>query len=219
MQLLLTSAGLSNRSIEKTLQNMMDKISLGQNLAYIPTAANVEVGNKSWMIDNLNQFIKAGFEVDIVDVSAIAKEKWLPRLEQASVIVCGGGNQLHLMYWVTQSGLQTELPKLLEKRIYVGISAGSIIAGPTVKNSVQNLFEEKYEINVKDGLHLTSFHTVPHYNSTYFSNIRIDKLRIAAMSLAESIYAIDDNSAVKIVDEKVEIISEGKYAILNDAHN
>jgi dipeptidase E len=86
MKFLLTSAGLSNKTIANALEDLLGKSINGVKLAFIPTAANVEPGDKSWMIDDLNNFKKAGFEVDIVDISAVPKEIWLPRLQDAEVL-------------------------------------------------------------------------------------------------------------------------------------
>jgi len=215
MKLLLTSAGLSNPSISKALEDLLAKPIKGVKLSFIPTAANVEPGDKSWMIDDLNNFRKAGFEVDIVDISSVSKEIWLPRLKESEVIFLGGGNTFHLMYWVKQSGLQDELPELLKTRVYAGISAGSCIAGPTIFNSVQNLFGEEYELEIKEGLGLVDFQFIPHLNSPYFDKIREENLQEASKDIIEPIYALDDNSALKITDGNVEIISEGKYLTYN----
>lgn len=215
MKLLLTSAGLSNPSIVKAMEDLLGNSAKGVNLAFIPTAANVESGDKSWMIDDLNNFRKSGFQVDIVDISAVPKDVWLPRLQEAKVLFFGGGNTFHLMHCVKQSDLQNELPELLKSRIYAGISAGSCIAGPTIYNSVQNLFGEKYELEIKEGLGLVSFQFIPHLNSPYFDKIREENLQVASKDLKEPVYALDDNSALKIVDNKVEVVSEGKYLTFN----
>jgi len=215
MKLLLTSAGLSNRSIVDAIEKLLGKSAKVVRLAFIPTAANVESGDKSWMIEDLNNFQKAGFEVDIVDISAVSKEVWLPRLQEAEVLFLGGGNTFHLMYWVKKSGLQEELPNLLKTRIYAGISAGSCIAGPTIYNSVQNLFGEKYELEIKEGLGLADFQIIPHLNSPYFEKIRKENLAEASKELTESVYAIDDNSAILVDGEKVEVVSEGEFEKFN----
>lgn len=215
MKLLLTSAGLSNPSIVKATEDLLGKSAKGVKLAFIPTAANVEPGDKSWMIEDLNNYLKAGFIVDIVDISAVTKAVWLPRLQEAEIMFLGGGNTFHLMHWVKQSGLQDELSSLLETRIYAGISAGSCIAGPTIFNSVQNLFGEKYELEIKEGLGLLDFQLIPHLNSPYFDKIREENLREASKDLTEPVYALDDNSALKIIDKRVEIVSEGKYLTFN----
>ncbi len=215
MKLLLTSAGLANASIIKALEELMGKPAKGVPLVFIPTAANVEPGDKSWMIDDLNNFTKAGFEVDIVDISAITKDMWLPRLQEATVLFFGGGSTFHLMHWVQQSGLQEILPSLLETKVYAGISAGSCIAGPTIYNSVQNLFGEQYKLKVDKGLGLVNFQFIPHLNSPYFSKIREKNLKEKSKDLTEPVYALDDNSALKVIDGAVEIISEGTYLTFN----
>ena len=99
MKLLLTSAGLTNPSIVAALQKLVGKSLKGIKLAFVPTAANVEPGDKSWMINDLNNFRKTGFEVDIVDISAVSKVVWLPRLQEAELLFLGGGNTFHLMHW------------------------------------------------------------------------------------------------------------------------
>ena len=215
MKLLLTSAGLSNKSIINALEKLLGKSTKGVKLAFIPTAANVEAGDKSWMIEDLNNFQKAGFLVDIVDVSAVSKDVWLPRLQEAEVLFLGGGNTFHLMHWVKQSSLQDELPALLKTRVYAGISAGSCIAGPTIYNSVQNLFGEKYELEIKEGLNLVSFQIIPHLNSAYFKKIRKENLEVASKELTEPVYAIDDNSAVVVNENEVEVVSEGEWYKFN----
>ena len=114
-----------------------------------------------------------------------------------------------------QSGLQEELPELLKTRVYAGISAGSCIAGPTIYNSVQKSLWRKVRAEIKEGLGLVDFQFIPHLNSPYFKNIRDDNLKKAAKDLTDPVYALDDNSALKIVDSKVEVISEGNYLTFN----
>lgn len=213
MKLLLTSAGLSNKTIVQALENLLGKPSQGVRLAFIPTAANVEEGDKSWMITDLVNYVKAGIEVDIVDISALPKNNWLPRLEQAQVLFFGGGNTFHLMHWVKKSGLQNELSRLLKSRVYGGISAGSCIAGPTIYNSVQNLFGEKYELTIKKGLGLVDFQFIPHLNSPFFENIRDKNLKQASKNMKEVVYALDDSSAIVVRDGDVQVVSEGEWKV------
>lgn len=215
MKLYLTSSGLSNPSLINAIEKLLGKSAKDVNLAFIPTAANVEPGEKSWMIEDLNNFKKAGFLVDIVDISAVSKDVWLPRLQKAEVLFLGGGNTFHLMHWVKQSGLQNELPNLLKTRIYAGISAGSCIAGPSIYNSVQNLFDEKYELKIKDGLNLVNFQIISHLNSPYFEKIRKENLEVASKELSEPVYAIDDKSAILVDEKNVEVVSEGEWVKYN----
>lgn len=216
MKLLLTSAGLTNNSITKALTHLVGKPLKKVKLAFIPTAANDESGDKGWLIEDLKNCQKAGFEVDIVDISALPQSMWLPRLEAAEVLLFGGGNTFHLMHWMNESGLRALLPKLLESRIYVGISAGSCIAGPTIYNSVQNLFDEKYELEVREGLHLVDFQFIPHLNSRYFRKITAKNVEKAAADLTEAVYVLDDTSALVIDGTNLEVVSGGEWHVFNE---
>lgn len=215
MRLLLTSAGLSNPSIAESLQKLVKKPAKNTLIAFIPTAANVEEGDKAWMIKDFVNLQKYGYSVDIVDISALPIKIWQERLEDADILFFGGGNTFHLMHWVKKSGLQKLLPSLLKTRVYAGISAGSCIVGSTVYNSVQNLFGEKYELKIKNGLGLVDFQLIPHLNSKFFKKINEPNLKVASKSIKEPVYAIDDNSAIQIIDGEIKIVSEGKYAIFN----
>jgi dipeptidase E len=216
MRLFLTSTGLVNDSIVKSFNELVGLPKNKINIAFIPTAANVEVGDKSWLIDDLNNLKKQGYEcVDVVDISAVSQEMWRPRLEKANVLFFGGGNTTHLMYWLTKSGLDKLLPKLLETRVFAGISAGSCVTGKTINNPVQNLYGEKYEVDIRDGLGLVDFQFIPHLNTSYFDKIRKEYLTEEAAKMTETIYAADDNTAIKVDDGEVEIISEGEYLVFN----
>ncbi|MDO8340495.1 MAG: Type 1 glutamine amidotransferase-like domain-containing protein [Candidatus Woesebacteria bacterium] len=216
MKLLLTSAGLYNKSIVKAFNDLVNLPKEKIHIAYIPTAANVEEGDKGWLIDDYINLKREGYGcIDIVDISSIEKNVWLPRIKKANVIFVGGGNTFHLMHWFDKSGLSDILPELLKTRVYAGVSAGSCIAGPTILNPVQNLFEEKYDLKIKMGMGLVSLQIIPHLNSDYFPKIREENLEEASKDLKEPVYAIDDNSAVVVNDGDIIVVSEGKWRKFN----
>ena len=215
MKLLLSSTGLSNDTIVKAFNGLVGLPSEEIKIAFIPTASNVEEGDKGWLIDDYINLKKQKYCVDIVDISAVTQDIWKPRIESANVLFLGGGNTFHLMYWVKKSGLDKMLPKLLEDKVYAGISAGSCIAGPTIYNSVQNLFGEKYNLQIEKGLGLVNLQLIPHLNSDYFPKIREQYLEEAAKDLKEPVYAVDDNSAVVVDSDKITVVSEGKWKKFN----
>lgn len=217
MKLLLTSGGLKNEIIINTLRELIDKDFKDSKVIFIPTAANVEVGDKWWLISDLNKCRELGFkEVDIVDIAAVPREVWKPRLENADVIMIGGGNTSYLMSQIRKSGLDKELPELLKSRVYVGISAGSMVVSPNLKEKeMQRLFEEPIVDGAdNEGLGLVDFLIVPHMNSPFFPRAAelIDEV---AKDINISLYSIDDQTAVKVVEGKVEVISDGKWKKYN----
>src|SRR3989344_1785175 len=187
MKLLLTSSGITNKSIAKSLRRLLGKPFGRSRLVFIPTAANIQSGDKEWLINDLSTCSKLGFEeINILNIDSTPQEKlWRPRVEAADVILFGGGNSFYLMWWLKESGLARLLPKLLETRVYVGISAGSIAAAPNLslsRGSSRDLFKLYYEGEVKGlemekGLGLVNFHVRPHLNSPNFPHARAAYLR------------------------------------------
>lgn len=227
MKLLLTSNGLSNDSIAKAFQELIGKKPKDSKVAFIPTAANPERIDKDWLIDDLYNIKKRGYYVDVVELTAIKPNKLKNVLQKMDAIFVGGGNTFYLSYWMQKSGLWNILPELLETKVYAGISAGSIITGDSLKLSSHALknFEdhkdEDYELIGHKGessgksLKLVNFIFRPHLNSNHSLRNRKKFLQEIAKHIKTPIYAIDDASAVKVVDGKVEVISEGKWLLLN----
>lgn len=218
MKLLLTSAGLSNETIVKALSDLVglpnDKI----HIAFIPTAANVEDGSKEWLIDDYSNIKKQNYGfIDIVDISALPKDIWLPRIKKANVIFVGGGNTFYLVSWLTKSGLEEVLPELLKTRVYVGISAGSMAATVNLRMSTsQKSYSEKvFPLKDDRGLGFVNFHVRPHLNSEHFPKLRIKFIGEIAKEIPEPVYAIDDNTAVVVNDNKIEVVSEGTWKKFN----
>ena len=219
MKLLLTSGGLSNESIIKALFELTKKKASSLSVAFIPTASNVETGDKGWLIKDLVQLQALGFQaISIVDISAVSEEVWRPQLEAADEIFAEGGNTFHLMRWIKRSGLAKLLPEFLKTKVYIGASAGSMIFS---KDLVLRLSQELYGEDMNEqkdikALGLVDFYFLPHLNSKHNKNLRTDTIQKCAQEMKIKIYALDDQSALKVTDDKVEIISEGKYLKLGE---
>ncbi len=219
MKLLLTSNGLSNQSIVKALFELVEKKPKDTSLVFIPTAANIEIGNKDWFINDLNNLYKQNFKsISITDISAVPQDIWLPQIEEADVIFFEGGNTYYLMEWVNKSGFASLLPELLKTKVYVGVSAGSLITNPKIGQSISKIIydlDSKNEFSNMEALNLVDLYSIPHLNSPHFLKTREENIKKIADNLQKKVYAIDDNSALKIIDGKVEVISEGEYLEFN----
>ncbi|MDH4330535.1 MAG: Type 1 glutamine amidotransferase-like domain-containing protein [Candidatus Moranbacteria bacterium] len=213
MKLLLTSAGISNKSIEDALQSLSEKPLKELKVAFVPTASNWIDDEKEWLINDLMRCQKIFGEVDIVDISALPREKWEARFEKADVFFFEGGYTFHLMRWIEKSGLQEILPKLVEEKIYIGASAGSMVTTPSLfLEDSKVLYDEDPEDWEKDeALGLVDFCIMPHYNSDDFPKVNDENLKEIAKKTSQSIYALDDESAIKILDGEMEVISEGEW--------
>jgi len=219
MKLLLTSAGFSNDSIREAFGNLIEKSPEELNLVFIPTAANVEGGDKtSWFIKDLIRLKELQFKsIDIVDISAVSKDVWFPRLQDADVLYVEGGNTAHLMYWMVESGLQEILPEMLKTKVYVGVSAGSMVAcNDLALNMSEQLYGESFDERQKsEGMKFVDFSIIPHLGSPHFPNVSIDNLEPRAKDIDGTFYIIDDDTAIKVIDDEIEIVSEGKWKKFN----
>lgn len=218
MKLLLTSSGISNPSIAKALQELVGKKLEDVTLVFIPTASNLEKGDKSWFINDLVNIKSQNFKsIDIADISAVEEKIWRPKLEEADILYFEGGNTFHLMEWINKSGLNSLLPEFLKNKIYVGSSAGSMVTNKDLALKLsQIVYEEDFDRKENmPGLNFVNFYFLPHLNNPDFIKLRPDFIKDAVQGMPEKIYALDDNSALKIIDDDIEVISEGEWISFN----
>jgi dipeptidase E len=208
MRLLLTSAGITNQSIADALTELVGKPASDTKVALVPTASNLEKGNKDWYIRQLTNLQKYDFSwIDIVDISA-SEVPWRERLAEVDVVVMSGGNTFHLLDQVRKSGFAEWLKENLEKKVYVGISAGSIIITPSIAiASVDNGDENLSGLTDLTGLALVNFEVSPHTPE----HVSHEGNKKYLQTTSNELYALDDQSALKVVDGTVEAVSEGNW--------
>ncbi|MBP6945563.1 Type 1 glutamine amidotransferase-like domain-containing protein [Patescibacteria group bacterium] len=218
MKLLLTSDGLSNPSIVNALQELVGKPFQQASVAFIPTAANVYRGDKQWIIEDLRKLQELGFRsIDLIDISAVEKDLWLPGFESADVLLFEGGSTFHLMEWIKKSGLEALLSEMLKTKVYVGISAGTIVAGRSLDLEMTPVLYGEPTGSYTEDKGLGFFDTLVrvHVNSPSFPEMTFGSLDKIAKEQSSSFYAIDDQTAIKVVDGVVEVISEGEWKKYN----
>lgn len=214
MKLLLTSSGLTNDSIAQALSDLVAKDANQTNVAFIPTAAYFEKGNKNWLIDDLYRIKNYGYKVDLLDILGSSKELTCRALEDSDVIFCGGGNNWYLMNSLKKSGLEQKIPDLLRNKVYAGISAGSMIASPFLKQlHARKVYEEFIPAQDIPAFNFINFYILPHLNSPIFPNGRAELLNSYVGK--DKTYALDDQSAIKVNGSTIEVVSKGEWLEFN----
>jgi dipeptidase E len=108
-----------------------------------------------------------------------------------------------------QSGLADLLPSLLHKTVYVGLSAGSMVMtrfGTTYGNHTLPPESDKC-------LGLVDFALHPHLDHEWFPDNSLANLEKLAATIPVPSYAIDDQTAIKVIDGTIEVVSEGKWKL------
>lgn len=218
MKLFLTSSGITNPTLANALLQLLDKPFKQSHVTFIPTASSADKGDKSWLVNDMHNIKKLGFPTfDITDISIVPKKVWFPSFKQADLLVFGGGTAGHLMEWREKSGVSSVLPELLRTKVYMGISAGSMVTAKTMSLSSQNIlyYEQTGDFKPTQALGLVDFEIRPHLNSPAFPKVRIDYLEQLAQKNPTTFYAIDDNTAVQVIDSTTTVITEGEWKKFN----
>lgn len=218
MKLLLTSSGIANKTIEEAFLELLGKPFNKSSLVFIPTAANVEEDVSGWLEKDINNFRKLGFKsFDVIDISKVKKNIWLPIFEQADVLVFGGGNVYYFLKWIRKSGVDKFLRKFIKTKVYVGISAGSMITTRNILLTSSEIlyYEDTGKFRKSIGLGFVNFEIRPHLNSKWFPKVNLENLEKISKEDKNTFYAIDDDTAIKVVSGKISVVSEGNWKKFN----
>ncbi len=217
MKLLLTSAGIKNPSIHKALVDMLGKPIAECSALCIPTAIyalpNGPIMGWSFISGKEPQcpMCELGWKslgvLELTALPSIDKAVWLPTIQAADVILVNGGDPLFLSYWMKQSGLADLLPSLRET-VWVGLSAGSMIMAPKIGEFFVGW---KPPTGGDETLGLVDFAMFPHLDHEMLPHNTMANAEKWAAGMPMPTYAVDDETAIKVVDGTVEVISEGHW--------
>lgn len=205
MKLLLTSGGITTPALAEELNKMVDRG--GKRLAFVPTAANAEP-NGPWFLGQVDNLRRFGFDqIDFVDPSA-ADLDWRERLKAADIIFVSGGNTFHLLDQTRKTGFGDWIKQNIATKVYLGSSAGSILATPSIAiASVENVDRNITGLKDLSGLGLVNFEIVPHMPEM----LTQESVEKYAKSTKNKVYAINDRSAISIINGEVKAIHSGKF--------
>ncbi len=213
MKLLLTSGGITNNSIRNALVGMLGKPIAEATALFVPTAEQplgpFFVGRSAQNL--LQQEWKAFGVLELTALPTIPQEAWLPKLRAADVLLVRGGDPLYLCYWMQQSGLADLLPELRET-VYVGMSAGSMVLARNIGQEFVNWRPPTAGDSDKT-LGLVDFAMFPHLDNPDLPKNTILIAEKWAAKLTVPGYVVDDDTAIKVVDGTVEVVSEGHWKL------
>lgn len=218
MKFLLTSAGIKNDSIHDALLDLLGKPIAESSALIIPTAILPFPGGPAMayrFIRGLtaNPMVELGWKslgvLELTALPSIKEAYWMTAVREADALLVNGGDVFYLGRWMRESGLADLLPSLREM-VYVGVSAGSMVTAP--------VFGETYSdpdrpFVIDKGLGLVDFALLPHLDHADHPESTTARVERMAAEVPVPTYGIDDETAIKVVDGAVEVVSEGHWKL------
>lgn len=218
MKYLLTSTGIKNASIHNALVDLLGKPIAEASALCIPTAIYSFSGGSLAayrFISGLgtNGLTGLGWKslgvLELTALPSIKRENWVAAVEETDALLVMGGDVWYLCRWMRESGLADLMPSL-HKIVYVGVSAGSMVTAP--------IFGETYDdpnrpFVIDKGLGLVDFALLPHMDHKDHPESSTAKLERMAAEVPVPTYGIDDETAIKVVDGTIEVVSEGQWKL------
>jgi dipeptidase E len=220
MKLLLTSAGIKNASIHNALVDLLGKPIAESDALCIPTAsyAHPMAGpGRAWNFISGQEprcpMTELGWKsmgvLELTALPSLDEDLWVPLVKETAVLLVNGGDALYLCHWMRQSGL-TDLMPSLQNTVWVGLSAGSMVMTPRIG---EDFVQWRPPTGDDTTLGIVDFSICPHLAQDGMPGNSMAEAERWAAEIPGPAYAIDDETAIKVVDGTVEVVSEGHWKL------
>ncbi|MEJ2666533.1 MAG: Type 1 glutamine amidotransferase-like domain-containing protein [Deinococcales bacterium] len=219
MRLLLASAGIQNATIRKALIDLLGKPIAESAALCIPTATYAMPGGAgmAWRFitgqGSRTPMCELGWKslgvLELTALPSIDDEHWVATVRETDVLLVNGGDPLYLCHWMRRSGLAELLPSLRDT-VYVGLSAGSLVMAPNIGEA---FVAWKPPGGGDRTLGMVGFAMFPHLDHPDLPDNAMANAEAWAAGMRVPGYAIDDQTAIKVTDGTVDVVSEGRWRL------
>ena len=241
MRALLTSSGITNSAINDALVDLLGKPIAESNALFIPTAIYPFPGGPGMAYRAIcgkgpSPLCDLGWKslgvLELTALPSIEEAAWVPTVRDADALLVWGGDPLFLANWMRRSGLADLLPTLRPEAVYVGVSAGSMAAASTfVETYTEPPRGNDGPLRSEDivfatpqgdvdrilvtgqGVGLVDFAVIPHLENPNHPDASLANAQKWAARIPAPTYAIDDGTAIKVVDGAIKVVSEGQWEL------
>jgi dipeptidase E len=220
LRFLLTSAGIANTSIHDALVDLLGKPIAESSALCIPTGVQPFRGGPAHVYRFItgsapSPMCELGWKslgvLELTALPSIKQEYWIPEVEETDALLVWGGSPLYLCYWMRQSGLADLLPSLRREMVYVGTSGGAMVATPDFGGET---YDDSAPLTGSDrALGLVDFSVFPHLEREDMPDTTLANIEKWAAGIPVPAYAIDDQTAIRVVDDTLDVVSEGHWKL------
>jgi dipeptidase E len=220
LKLLLTSAGIKNASVHDALVELLGKPTAESDALCIPTAlyGHPMAGpRQAWKFisgqESRSPMVGLGWKsmgvLELTALPSLDEERWVTLVRETDILLVDGGDAAYLCHWMRASGLADLLPSLHET-VWVGVSAGSMVMTPRIGADFVSWHSPAGDTT----LGVVDFSIFPHLDNPDLPWNTMATAEEWAAGLSGPAYAIDDETAIKVVDGTVDVVSEGHWKLL-----
>jgi dipeptidase E len=149
--------------------------------------------------------------LELTALPSIDEDRWVPWVRETDVLLVNGGDALYLCRWMRESGLADLLPSLRET-VWVGLSAGSMVMTPRIG---EDFVYTKPAAGDDSTLGLVDFSIFPHLENEFLPENTMAAAERWAAGIGGPAYAIDDETAIRVTDGTVDVVSEGHWRLFS----
>lgn len=180
----------------------------GKKIAFIPTGSNGEIEFGNWKGGSWKATNSLGATVKAVQLEDYKNSSVIKELEDQDVIWMHGGMSGYLLYWIRRCEIDKHLPRLLEKSLYVGSSAGAMILAKDQDMSEWYIGESEPGAALIPGLNLVDFNFYPHYEDHLYDEIK-------KRYKGNKMYLVKNGEVIIVEDGKVTVLGEERIIVKN----
>ena len=147
--------------------------------------------------------------LELTALPSIDKEAWVSAVHETDALLVAGGDPLYLSYWMQRSGLADLFPSLRDT-VYLSVSAGGMVLTPSIG---EDFVRWRPPTGGDKTLGIVDFSMFPHLDNENMPDNCMAEAERWSATVPGRAYAIDDQSAIKVTDGAVEIVSEGHWKL------
>lgn len=164
----------------------LPQLKTARKVGYVWTAAKAEENYHDWAWIDADMFRAVGWDVEPVDIEGMDIENIKHVFDDRDFVYVQGGNTFFLLKCIRESGFDKFVSDAVatDKLIYMGCSAGSIVAGPSLETAEWlKIDPDRYGLEDLSALSLVNYAISPH--------VTLDKQKKLASLIKKAGYPVE----------------------------
>lgn len=136
-----------------------------KKVLFVETSGETHQGEKRWIDDAIEKMKQLGFELEKYTITDKTESEIRSAIKNVDILYVAGGNTAYLLNKSQENNFAKISKEFIDNGgIYIGQSAGSIVAGPDIYPLYKTENDQWFKsLKSFDGFHLVDFIIIPHF--------------------------------------------------------